>query len=444
MNITNLIIQLQSKINDSTYDQLAVSKSIELLKTGQVNYVNAYSDLPAASVSNGYMYYIAGSGLYYSNGTIWNRMVPVENYTYIWSWGCNGYGRLGDNNTTPSQRSSPVPVGDQSAGWLQVAAGAAHSLAVKQNGTAWAWGRNNYGQLSDNTCTTRSSPVLVVGGFTDWCQIAAGTCHSVAVRTNGTAWSWGYNGSGRLGDNTTVRKSSPVSVVGGITDWCQVAAGHAHSLGVRQNGTAWGWGNNGYGRLGDGTSTTRSSPVSVVGGFTDWCQISTSNRSCHSLAIRTNGTLWAWGRNNVCQLGDGSSTARASPVSVICGFTDWCQVSAGYEHSLAVRQNGTARAWGCASSGKLGTNNCSNNYSGPKEICGGFTDWCQVTAGTQHSLGVKQNGTLWGWGAGSEGKLGSGDTNNFASPKLVGGGFTDWCQVSTGQYHTLAIRAVLD
>jgi alpha-tubulin suppressor-like RCC1 family protein len=199
----------------------------------------------------------------------------------------------------------------------------------------WAWGSNSFGRLGDDTTTDRSSPVPVVGGFTDWCQVSAGGSHSLGVRTNGTAWAWGYNGNGRLGLGDTTNRSSTVSVIGGFTDWCQVSAGSAHSLGVRTNGTAWTWGLNSLGRLGLGDTTDRSSPVSVIGGFTDWCAVAVG--TCHSLAVRTNGTAWAWGNNGNGRLGDGTTTNTSSPVSVVGGFTDWCQVS-GSCHSLAIRQ----------------------------------------------------------------------------------------------------------
>jgi alpha-tubulin suppressor-like RCC1 family protein len=211
-------------------------------------------------------------------------------------------------------------------------------------GFTWAWGYNNYGRLGTNTLTATRSPVSVVGGIGDWCQVSAFGNHSLGVRRNGTIWGWGYNGSGRLGDGTTTSRLSPVSVVGGFTDWCQVSAGGGHSLGVRTNGTAWAWGNGQCGQLGNNNTNLQNSPVSVVGGFTDWCRVSAG--SAHSLGLRSNGTLWAWGFNTSGQLGDNSTTSKRSPVSVVGGFTDWCQVSAGGGHSLGVRTNGTAWAWG--------------------------------------------------------------------------------------------------
>ena len=116
-----------------------------------------------------------------------------------------------------------------------MSAGDGHSLGLRQNSTLWVWGLNTCGRLGDGTTTSRLSPVSVVGGFTDWCQVSGGSAHSLGVRQNGTAWAWGCNGSGRLGDGTLTNRSSPVSVVGGFTDWCQISAGSsAHSLGVRQ------------------------------------------------------------------------------------------------------------------------------------------------------------------------------------------------------------------
>jgi alpha-tubulin suppressor-like RCC1 family protein len=449
MDISNLIIQLQAKVNDLTYNQLAVAKSIELLKTGQVNYVDDISELPAATVSNnGYMYYIPGLGIYYSNGTTWTTIDPIVYSNSIWAWGRNCFsvtpiGQLGDN--TAVNKSSPVSVVGGFTDWCQISASKAtvgHSLAIRTNGTAWGWGRNSNGKLGDNSTVDKSSPVSVVGGFTNWCQVSAGGQHSLGLRTNGTAWAWGEGGEGRLGDNTLANKSSPVSVVGGFTDWSQVSGGYKHSLGLRTNGTLWAWGYNAQGRLGDNTTANKSSPVSVVGGFTDWCQVSAGY--AHSLVLRTNGTAWAWGCNSYGKLGDNTTVSKSSPVSVIGGFTDWCQVSGGYNQSLGLRTNGTAWSWGRNYRGVLG-DNTTVNKSSPVSVIGGFTDWCQVSAGSSSlSVAVRTNGTAWAWGGGAHGAKGDNDTTNRSSPVSVVGGFTDWCQVSAGSYFSLAIRSTPD
>ena len=303
----------------------------------------------------------------------------------------------------------------------------------------WAWGSSSNGALGAYTGTV-SSPVSVVGGFTDWKQVSAGAAHSTALRGNGTAWAWGLGSGGRLGDGSGTTRSSPVSVVGGFTDWVQVSAGGFHSGAIRSTGTAWCWGQGTSGRLGDGTTSSRSSPVSVVGGFTDWVQINAGPG--HTLALRANGTLWAWGTASSGRLGNNSTVSTSSPVSVVGGFTDWVQMSAGDAHSAAVRANGTAWCWGSGFDGRLGTNNTSTRSS-PVSVVGGFTDWVQIAAGITHTAAIRANGTAWAWGAGATGRLGDGTTSTRSSPVSVVGGFTDWVQIEACRFtngRTVAIR----
>ena len=358
------------------------------------------------------------------------------NVGIAWAWGGNSCGRLGDGTAT--NRLSPVSVIGGFNDWCQVSTGGSHTVGLRDNGTAWTWGDNTFSQLGSGTGTT-SSPVSIVGGFVDWCQVSAGCTHTVALRSNGTLWAWGNGFCGQLGNNGAGNQTSPVSVVGGFVDWCQAEAGYRHSLGVRSNGSLWAWGCNGAGRLGNGLGADVSSPVLVAGGFCDWCQASAGNY--HSLGVRTDGTAWAWGCNSGGLLGDDTTVNKSSPVSVVGGFCDWCQVSAGKDHSLAIRTNGSAWAWGAGQSGRLG-DGTTVSKSSPVSVIGGFTDWCQVSAGELHSLGVRTNGTAWAWADNVGGRLGDGTATNRSSPVSVVGGFCDWCQVSAGQGHSLAIRNI--
>jgi alpha-tubulin suppressor-like RCC1 family protein len=443
------IQQIEKTISDAiektlnANDVLLLSKSISLLKTGGVIVVPSFSNLPLidtvesgtlAYVKTDNLLYVADKKDLYADLHIW-RSIQKDYISTVWGWGANGSGRLGDNTTV--SKSSPVSVVGGFTDWCQVSAGGNHSAAVRTNGTIWAWGCGSSGQLGSDTITTKSSPVSVVGGFTDWCQVSGGLFHTAAVRSNGTIWSWGSGSSGQLGDNTLVTRSSPVSVVGGFTDWCQVSAGDAHTAAVRSNGTIWSWGIGSCGRLGDNTIVTKSSPVSVVGGFTDWCQVSAGGS--HTSAVRTNGTIWAWGNNGFGQLGNNDFISKSSPVSVVGGFTDWCQVSAGVYHTSAVRTNGTIWTWGCGTCGLLG-NNSTVNRSSPVSVVGGFTDWCQVSAGRCHTAAVRTNGTVWSWGSNEFGRLGDNTIVDKSSPVSVVGGFTDWSQVGAGGCHATAIR----
>ena len=452
MNINNLQIQLQEAVNNaaaeattdgtsSTLYYLQLAKAVQALNMGQIRTVATEASLPAAASNTGLLVFVTAEELlYFSNGTAWATIVPPIVYNNsAWAWGSASNGKLGDNTTV--NKSSPVSVVGGYTDWCQVSGGSEHSLGLRTNGTAWAWGQGNNGRLGDNTIDNKSSPVSVVGGFTDWCNISAGFNFSLAIRTNSTIWSWGLQTEGQLGDGTTTTRSSPVSVVGGFTDWCQVSAGNNHSVAVRTNGTIWGWGCNAGGRLGNNNTANVSSPVSVVGGLTNWCGVSAGGK--HTLGLNTSGVLWAWGYGSYGRLGYNCTTNQSSPVSVVGGFTDWCQISAGTDHSAAVRTNGTAWAWGYGFQGQIGDNAGAVIRSSPVSVVGGFTDWCQASAGANDSFGLRTNGTLWAWGNNGTGRLGDGTTTNRSSPVSVVGGFTDWFRIacSIKGYQTLAIRA---
>ena len=429
--------------NNTVEDLLVLSAQTYSNTTNRSFFVATIDDLPNLTnntISLGTVFYVESLGVpVIAQVGCWtgldNRQLRNDcDLARAYAWGDGSFGRLGDN--TAANKSSPVSVVGGFTDWCQVSAGCVHSLGVRCNGTAWGWGLGACGRLGDNTITDKSSPVSIVGGFTDWRQVSAGRCHSLGLRSNGTAWAWGHNNYGKLGDNTNVDKSSPVSVVGGFTDWCQVSAGNNHSLGVRCNGTAWAWGINDQGRLGDNTNTSRRSPVSVVGGFTDWCQLSSG--FAHSLGVRQNGSAWAWGCNASGILGDNTTVSRSSPVSIVGGFTDWCQVSAGTLHSLGLRTSGSIWSWGQAALGRLGDNTAVSKSS-PVSVVGGITNWCQISASGTHSLALRRDGSVWAWGYNNVGQLGDNTVVAKSSPVSVVGGFTDWCQVSAGNSHSLGV-----
>jgi alpha-tubulin suppressor-like RCC1 family protein len=416
-----------------------LSKAVNTIEKQGVSVVTSLTDISATD-NPGRIVFVSNASRYYiSNGSTWATaldFVVVDLRQNAYAWGSNDNGRLGDNTVT--SRSSPVSVVGGFSDWSSLSAGGYHSLGIRSNGTLWAWGDNVSGRLGDNTVTSSNSPVSVVGGFTDWIQASAGSAHSLGIRADGTLWAWGSNLNGRLGDNTITSRRSPVSVVGGFTDWVQVSSTGAHSLGVRANGTLWAWGSNASGSLGDNTITSRSSPVSVVGGFTDWIQASVG--SSHSLGLRANGTIWAWGYNVSGRLGDNTITSRSSPVSVVGGFTDWTQASAGGSHSLGIRANGTLWAWGSNLNGRLGDGTLTSRSS-PVSVVGGFTDWAQISAGYAHSTAIRSNGTAWAWGLNTLGRLGDDTIISKLSPVSVASLFTDWVEISAGGAHTLGVRA---
>jgi alpha-tubulin suppressor-like RCC1 family protein len=293
--------------------------------------------------------------------------------------------------------------------------------------TMYSWGRNNTGQLGDGTITDRSSPgTIISSGINNWTKVSAGREYSLAITSNGIAYGWGYNGNGTLGNGTTVSTLNPVAVVGGIINWSSISAGAYHSLGVTSAGVAYAWGRNGEGALGDGTSVNKSSPVSVIGNL-NWTQVSSGR--LHSLGVTNTGIAYGWGLNTSGKLGNGTTTNTSSPVSII-GVNNWSQVSAGYNHSIGVTSGGIAYGWGDNTNSRLGTNGISP--SSPGTVIGGINNWSQVSAGAKHNLGITSTGRAYGWGANVDGQLGDGSTVQRSSPVSVIGGFTNWSQVSAG------------
>jgi hypothetical protein len=439
MNISNLIIRLQELAYNSTdaFELMVLAKSIEKAKVGAVRTVATVGDLPTLPLAeDGELFLVEADGdLYFNVGATWDRFKPFE-YDAM-SWGTNTYGAVGDN--TAEARSSPVTVVGGITNWSQVSAGGNHNLAVTDAGIAYAWGRGSDGRLGNVSVLNRSSPVTVVGNITNWSQVSAGYEHSLGV-AGGIAYAWGRNIDTKLGDGTILPRSSPVTVVGGITNWSRVNAGERHSLGVTDAGIAYAWGRAFDGQLGDNTAVDKASPVTVVGNITNWSQVSAGG--IHSLGLTNTGIAYAWGSNGTFgQLGDNSTISRSSPVTVVGGITNWSQVSAGSVHSLGLTNTGIAYAWGFATGGRLG-DGTQINKSSPVTVVGGITNWSQVNAGGAHNLGVTDTGIIYAWGDGFAGRLGDNTAVGKLSPVTVVGGITSWSQVSTGYRHSLALKTV--
>jgi alpha-tubulin suppressor-like RCC1 family protein len=310
-------------------------------------------------------------------------------------------------------------------------------------GGLWAWGQNIYGQLGDNTQVEKSSPVQTIALGTNWKQVSCGYRHISAIKTDGTLWSWGQDTYGQLGDNTVAGKSSPVQTITGGTNWKQVSGGYKHTAAIKTDGTLWTWGGNDLGQLGNntgGVGTNKSSPVQTIAGGTNWKQVSCTG--FYTAAIKTDGTLWTWGHNNNGQLGDntgGAGTQKSSPVQTIAGGTNWKQVSCGYGHTAAIKTDGTLWTWGRDSYGQLGDNTQVQKSSPIQTIAFG-NNWKQVFCSTRHTTAIKTDGTLWTWGFNGFGQLGDNTQVQKSSPVQTITGGTNWKQVSCGYRHTSAIK----
>jgi alpha-tubulin suppressor-like RCC1 family protein len=360
--------------------------------------------------------------------------IPPE----LWVWGNGGIGQLGDATTTDV--STPVTTFAGGTNWKQVSSGSSHTAAIKTDGTLWTWGNGNAGRLGDATLTSTSTPVTTFAGGTDWKQVSSSYRHTAAIKTDGTLWTWGLGTNGRLGNGaTTGNISTPVTTFAGGTNWKQVSSGLQHMAAIKTDGTLWIWGLGTIGRLGDATLTSTSTPVTTFAGGTNWKQVSCGN--AHTAAIKTDGTLWAWGFGSNGRLGDATLTSTSTPVTTFAGGTNWKQVSAGGQHTAAIKTDGTLWTWGNGDSGRLGDATVSD-ASTPVTTFAGGTNWKQVSAGDAHTAAIKTDGTLWTWGNGGSGRLGDATTTDVSTPVTTFAGGTNWKQVSSGGAHTAAIQSV--
>jgi alpha-tubulin suppressor-like RCC1 family protein len=280
----------------------------------------------------------------------------------LWLWGRGLNGTIGDN--TIANRSSPVQTIAGGINWSKVACGPYNTAAIKTDGTLWIWGRNN-GTLGDNTITDRSSPVQTVTGGTNWSVVACGRAHTAAIKTDGTLWTWGDNSHGQLGDNTLTNKSSPIQTITGGNNWSSVACGYNFVAAIKTDGTLWLWGQNtvlgAAGQLGDNTGTNKSSPVQTITGGNNWSSVA-CGRS-HTAALKRDGTLWTWGLNSYGNLGDNTSIRKSSPIQTISAGNNWSFVACGYQHTTATKTDGSLWAWGRNNDGQLGDNTLANKSS---------------------------------------------------------------------------------
>lgn len=373
--------------------------------------------------------------IYLTEEEFLNRYVGTQ----LYGWGTNGSGQLGISGTT-TDKSTPIQVGTIST-WKQISAGTVHSFGVKTDGTMWGCGSNGFGELGDNTAINRSSPVQVVGNATTWKTVSAGYQSTSAIKTDGTLWLWGYNTSyGQLGDNTTIHKSSPVQVHGGGT-WRQSFCAVYYSGGVKTDGSLWTWGINSSGCLGDGSLTNRSSPVQVVGGGNNWKFV--HGGYYHTLGLKTDGSLWAWGQNSDGQLGDNTTAHKSSPIQVIGGYT-WKQVTTSNYSSFGIKTDGTLWGWGNDLNGQLG-NGTPGHRSSPIQVIGNATNWKYIAhsspgAGSVNTIcAIKTDGTLWVWGYNGYGAIGDNTLINRSSPVQTTLGGSNWKQCWTTGNHTIAL-----
>lgn len=358
----------------------------------------------------------------------------------LYAWGINGDGQLGDGTTV--NKLTPVQVhGPDDVGFLTdiIEVDSGRSLAIKSDGTVWAWG---LGPLGDGTVYSSLTPVQVhglddVGFLTDIIAVSSHYGQRFAIKSDGTLWAWGENYDGELADGTLDDRLTPVQVhgegdVGFFTDVTAIECGGNHSLALRSDGTVWAWGSNEYGQLGNGTHNFNAllTPIQVHGPDNVGFLTGIKAIACGyyvNFALKLDGTVWGWGASNygTSGVGDGTTVDRFTPTQVhgsddIGFLADITTISIDYRHCLALKSDGTVWTWGVNPYGELGIGTLSNR-SVPTQVHGlgdiGFlTDITTISSGDHHCLAAKLDGTVWAWGAGP---LGDGTVDDHSTPVQI-------------------------
>jgi len=345
----------------------------------------------------------------------WRMVSAGENFSLgikmdgtLWGWGQNsnklglGLGNLADQNL-------PVQIGTAND-WATVSAGNVHSLAVKTNGTLWSWGNGQFGQLGNGTFNSATPNVTQVGTANDWLSVSAGNRFSLAIKTTGTLWAWGLNNVGQLGINNIIDQNLPTQV-GTASNWSVIDAGNQHSLAIDNAGFMYAWGDNTFGQFGNSTNTGSLVPI-VVSTANNWVDVSAGFD--HSIALDNNGILYTFGNNTNGQLCDGSNTASNTMLPISIGgagtITQYIDISAGNNFSLAIKNDNTLWSGGFNSQGQLGLGN--NTAVNTLNQVGTNNTWFLISAGDTHSLAMETSTALWSTGRNLEGELGIGNFNS--------------------------------
>lgn len=323
-----------------------------------------------------------------SYGSQYGTGYAVDEDKVGWSWGWNYYGQLGINSTSDAYRNTSI-YGQHKFSYIFSAGYTVFGLDT--NSKLWGWGYNStYGAIGDDSSLQRNTPVTVCGNHS-FSLIAP----YLGIDNHNKTWSWGFNYYGVVGDNTVICRKTPVAVCGGHT-FCVISSREwGHSLGIDNKGKAWGWGLNGYGQLGDNTTTYRSTPIAVCGGHT-FCKI-TSGSAFNSFALDSKGKAWGWGEGNFGKLGNNSTLAKNTPVAV-CGNHTFCQIATGLNTCggvIAIDNNNKGWWWGICHGNAPWTKTCNST---PVAIPGNHT-FCFVSyLGDRTYLLIDNHKQTWGWG----------------------------------------------
>jgi|LauGreDrversion4_2_1035121.scaffolds.fasta_scaffold54190_3 alpha-tubulin suppressor-like RCC1 family protein len=339
-----------------------------------------------------------------AKGVAFSTVALIDKNGQVWGWGNNTWGTLGDSHQLVSTLT-PVSISGQKKTFCEISMCWENVIAIEKNGRVWGWGRNRVGELGVNRFYEDFIPRKICGEKT-FNSIAVGPTTSAGIQQNGKVFLWGNNGNAQIGNNKISNyEMFPTELAGQPKTFCQIAFGANRTQAIDKNGKVWGWGNEASGALGNNysggaTISYKLTPIQIYGTNT-FCKIMVGFGGSFTFAIDNQNKIWGWGANNSSfryLTLDASIASVTTPVSLpYLNSKTFCQISAGFQHNLALDNYGKIWAWGLNSWGQIGNNDFGQNVTSPVTVYGSTT-FCKISAGGNMSAAIDKDKNLWTWG----------------------------------------------
>ena len=340
---------------------------------------------------------------YFVSTTTENNTCALKDNNTLWCWGTENFGQFGDGGAETD--STSVPAQSDPSSWEMIGRGYSRTYCgIKTDASAWCWGGGTQGELGNGASVNSASPVEVSGSYT-WVQVAAGNQFACGIQTDGSGWCWGRGRQRGDGVSDPAAVNTPQSLDDGGATWKKISAGSAHACGIKDDDEIYCWGTNAVGRNGNGTNTGYQYSPGVISESGPWIDVSAGGQT--TCAVKTDGSLWCWGKGQSGSLADGVGGDHEEWDPIPADDPDtWLSVEVGASNGCGVKSDGTGWCWGLNANGIVG-DGTSNNRTSPVEIDGSY-NWKYVTIGQSHACGVQDDSSVWCWGRETGGQLGNG------------------------------------